>query len=244
MRVARLKTLKVSASASSLYHLLSQYLGDNTPSESSLTVEHRGGVSESGDARRNSTGSADALGNEEQNASDANNVNDGDEDDEEGDEMDVSSENYGAAGEDVSSADIIEVRAATQKQTSAPSNPDAASVSSETPVKSRARSESAPSTPASRKRQKRSSTSATTAPRAAARISDGGIDSSLLSVASGLRTMMEGVIASKEESTEQQAILTELREHNALMKQYCAEVSKQTASLNALIDIISAKFRT
>lgn len=60
-------------------------------------------------------------------------------------------------------------------------------------------------------------------------------------MASGLRTMMEGVLASKEESSDQQ-ILAELREHNTLMKQYCKEVSKQTTSLNALIELLTEKF--
>lgn len=68
------------------------------------------------------------------------------------------------------------------------------------------------------------------------------IDSNLLTVASGLRTMMEGVIASKEEAGEQGLILAELREHNLLMKRYCEEVSKQTTSLNSLIELLAAKF--
>lgn len=53
--------------------------------------------------------------------------------------------------------------------------------------------------------------------------------------------MMEGVIASKEESSDQQQILAELREHNTLMKTYCDEVSKQTTSLNALIKLLTER---
>lgn len=71
---------------------------------------------------------------------------------------------------------------------------------------------------------------------------DDRIDASLLSVASGLRAMVEGVVAANEATGEQTLILSELREHNALMKRYCDEVSKQTASLNALIELLAAKF--
>ncbi|KAF1329359.1 reverse transcriptase, partial [Globisporangium splendens] len=244
---------KPTPTSSSLFQLLSQYMGDSKPDERHSSVGvHEEALSEHG-VSRTRTNSSVSVDDEEKNQSDAgaNKENKNEEGDDDQIDTGVGEHGDGAvspnSGEDNGSPDV---RSVTEGQSTRESTlPDIESQRRTAPMGTE-QAESAtdaPSSPgSSRKRQKRNSASNTPAAlpvlSAAAAVSDhGGIDSGLLSVVHGLRTMVEGVIVTKNNSAEQRAILTELREHNALMKQYCAEVSKQTVSLNALIDLLAAK---
>ncbi|KAF1329404.1 hypothetical protein FI667_g5999, partial [Globisporangium splendens] len=244
---------KPTPTSSSLFQLLSQYMGDSKPDERHSSVGvHEEALSEHG-VSRTRTNSSVSVDDEEKNQSDAgaNKENKNEEGDDDQIDTGVGEHGDGAvspnSGEDNGSPDV---RSVTEGQSTRESAlPDIESQRRTAPMGTE-QAESAtdaPSSPgSSRKRQKRNSASNTPAAlpvlSAAAAVSDhGGIDSGILSVVHGLRTMVEGVIVTKNNSAEQRAILTELREHNALMKQYCAEVSKQTVSLNALIDLLAAK---
>lgn len=72
--------------------------------------------------------------------------------------------------------------------------------------------------------------------------SDGGIDARLLEVASGLRAMMDSVVASREAASEQELLRAEMREHSATMKALSEQVRQQTAALERLTELLGATF--